>query len=84
MIKNIFFLCIGVRCGTLPNLSNGEISLSKTLYGEEATFTCYDGFHLIGSKSRVCMLNGTWSGLESECISMFSKFINLICKSPIF
>uniref|UniRef100_A0A8C4QEE5 CUB and Sushi multiple domains 3 n=1 Tax=Eptatretus burgeri TaxID=7764 RepID=A0A8C4QEE5_EPTBU len=32
-------------------------------------FKCQKGFHIIGSTTRTCLLDFTWSGIQPECIS---------------
>lgn len=64
-----YLMFVGVHCGHLPNLPNGQMSVQKTKSSEEATFSCNDNYYLVGSKLRICLANGTWSGVDAECVS---------------
>ncbi|XP_048587546.1 sushi, von Willebrand factor type A, EGF and pentraxin domain-containing protein 1 isoform X2 [Nematostella vectensis] len=59
--------CSAVDCGNLVNPANGETTGSSTTYGSTASVTCHEGYDLIGSKSRVCQADGTWSGNDTWC-----------------
>lgn len=73
--KNNFQIA-GVQCGHLSNILNGQITMEKTSSGEVAKYSCNENYNLIGSSTRTCQANGTWSGLQPECISMRSIFLN--------
>ena len=36
--------------------------------GTVATYSCADGYELVGEGSRVCLVGGTWTGAEPHCI----------------
>ena len=36
-------------------------------FGQECTFSCEYGFILQGSSTRLCLNNGSWSGLDTKC-----------------
>ena len=38
---------------------------SGTTFGETATYSCYDGFDLIGAQ---CQVSGAWSGSTPTCV----------------
>lgn len=44
--------------------------MEKTSSGEVAKYACNENYNLIGLSIRTCQTNGTWSGLQPECISM--------------
>uniref|UniRef100_A0A3Q2GFS5 Fibulin 7 n=1 Tax=Cyprinodon variegatus TaxID=28743 RepID=A0A3Q2GFS5_CYPVA len=62
-------------CPSLEAPAHGTKFGSKHFVGHEVHFTCSQGFQLIGSSTRVCRDNGTWSGVSaickdiSECVS---------------
>lgn len=69
---------LGIHCGHLPSLANGIITIEKTASGEEASFSCNENYYLVGPKSRICLTNGTWSGDDPECISIFFTLLNIL------
>ena len=51
-----------VDCGPLSSPDNGNITLTGTLIGSTATYTCDSGYERVGSDILVCRDDGTWSG----------------------
>ncbi|XP_076822017.1 uncharacterized protein LOC143468587 [Clavelina lepadiformis] len=58
--------CITASCEELEPLENGEIAGSLT-YGSEVTYTCNDGYVLVGSSTIRCRSDKTWSGSAPYC-----------------
>lgn len=56
-----------VRCTILPKPANGIVTITGTIVGSKATYTCDRGFELIGESTRLCNDVGTWSGTEPTC-----------------
>ena len=56
-----------VDCGVLPNVMNGLISFDRTNFGSEANYSCDIGYDLIGNRSRFCLANGEWTGIQPQC-----------------
>ncbi|XP_061815522.1 fibulin-7 isoform X2 [Nerophis lumbriciformis] len=54
-------------CPQLEEPDHGIKFGSKHLVGHEVHFTCSQGYHLVGSATRVCQDNGTWSGPGVFC-----------------
>ena len=54
-------------CGYLPVPNNGSITGNKTTYPNQLSFSCDDGFDLIGSSDRQCQAVGKWSGKQPHC-----------------
>ena len=82
LLSQIYFshLCIGLKCKTLPMLENGNVSYtpshtlgSSTGYdlGTVATFTCDDGFRLLGNTNQTCVQSvsntSIWDGNDEPC-----------------
>ncbi|WAR08688.1 FBP1-like protein, partial [Mya arenaria] len=66
-----------VDCGTLTNPTNGEVmNPSVTSVGQVATYSCFVGYGLVGSKVRTCQSNGAWSGAAPICV--------FGCETPVF
>ena len=60
------------NCTKLDDLGNGIINCSSIenqehIYEDTCHFTCNTGYELIGSDTRTCQSNGSWSGNETEC-----------------
>ena len=63
-----------VTCPSLTDPSNGMISCMLGGDGvahpdDTCTFTCNNGYQLIGSGMRTCGDDGSWSGNDAMCIS---------------
>ena len=55
-----------VDCGPLLPPVNGDVSLSSTVFGGVATYSCSAGYILVGERTRECQATG-WSGEEPVC-----------------
>jgi hypothetical protein len=51
------------KCPQLTGPANGSV----TVNGTTATYACSPGFDLVGSATRTCMADRTWSGMEPTC-----------------
>ena len=62
------FKCTG-PCDNLPLLFNGMITYntSQGLHNTVATYTCNDGFTLLGSHLRICE-EGVWEEASPSCL----------------
>ncbi|KAI8510753.1 hypothetical protein Bbelb_116690 [Branchiostoma belcheri] len=56
----------GKVCPELPLLNNGNRTEGH-LYGNTVTFSCNEGYELIGSENRTCQADQTWSGVQPNC-----------------
>ena len=56
-----------VDCGSLPRPANGAVSLTNTTYNSVATYSCNDGYNLMGDATRTCLASGSWSGTAPTC-----------------
>ncbi|KAG8597924.1 hypothetical protein GDO81_002432 [Engystomops pustulosus] len=68
-----------VSCGWLEPPKNGKKNGTNYLNNSEVTFSCKKGFRLVGSYSRKCQSDGTWSGQTSQCVSDNTLGIVLGC-----
>ena len=69
----VFFLYLG-PCSSLTAPNNGMITCSLggdgiADSGETCTITCNTGYQLMGSVTRTCQSNRSWSGSDTICTS---------------
>ena len=59
---------VDCTCGTLSDPVNGQVSHpSGTTFGQTATYTCDEGYILMGDITRMCQATRMWSGSEPSC-----------------
>ena len=54
-------------CSSLSSPRYGRVSVTTRDIGGRATYTCNSGFRLVGSSTRTCLSNGSWSGSQPIC-----------------
>ncbi|WAR04316.1 LYAM2-like protein [Mya arenaria] len=54
-------------CGGLSRPDNGHGAITGTFYGDEARFTCLEGYRLVGREALSCQLYGNWSAEPPVC-----------------
>ena len=56
------------NCQPLDNIINGSIACFVTPSNEDiCNITCDKGYVLVGSDTRTCLINGSWSGTDGLC-----------------
>ena len=65
VVHNVFGLA--VKCLELPDIANGGVTWTGLSAGNVANYTCTSGYELVGSPTRLCGDDGTWSGDEPFC-----------------
>ncbi|XP_035660141.1 CUB and sushi domain-containing protein 1-like [Branchiostoma floridae] len=71
--------CIRKRCSVLTPPEHGSlIGAGAFNFGEVATFTCYPGYEIQGSGTRICESTGQWSGSPAQCESTKVYFFCLL------
>ena len=70
-MTNLAFILLA-SCPSLSDPSNGMISCSLgddrvPSYEDTCSFTCNTGYKLIGSETKTCQSNGSWSGTNVVC-----------------
>ena len=68
---NVLSASSDIDCGDPGMLKNGQRTLSSTLYTDEVTYTCFQGYQLQGSDRRTCQSNRQWSGSVPQCNGMW-------------
>ena len=65
-------------CTTLSMITNGIVQNSESstsdiiTNGTVATYSCADGYELVGEENRTCLVDGTWTGAEPHCRSVYN------------
>ena len=67
MIHVFINIVVAIQCDALSDPDNGAVSVTGTGVGDTATYTCDDGYELIGSSTRTCQSNGEWSESSPTC-----------------
>ena len=63
-----WFLHITVDCGGLPAPTGGQITFGQgTGFEAAATYSCSEGYTLIGQTQQICLSSGEWSGNAPSC-----------------
>ena len=66
-------------CSELPDIDNGMVEWTGLSPGDIATYTCIDGFILVGVSTRNCGSDGTWSGEEPTCERKLLSPLHVYC-----
>ena len=67
-IKSTLF--IAKDCGPLPDIQDGNVDITSTLYPGKARYSCNPGFQIAEGEEaavRSCGTNGIWEGIEPHC-----------------
>ena len=72
MLKFFFFPIgeLAYACSYLHHPIHGRVSSTTRDVGGNATYTCNSRFRLVGSSTRTCLTNGSWSGSQPICECM--------------
>lgn len=70
LITGSHYFCADVDCGSLPEVTNGQVQYTNktTHLGSTAVYNCHANYRLEGSSQpRVCTEEGKWSGVAPHC-----------------
>ena len=70
LITIYLLFCLDVSCTKLLAPLNGRIAKYDI---DNITFSCFDGYDMIGADQLVCMPNGWWNGKAPRCIRNYGK-----------
>ena len=78
----ILFIHVGY-CQPLPDIDNGNITCSLGDDGvhshtDTCNVTCNVGYLLTGSDTRMCLSDGSWSGMDGSCQGDYHNFVKPI------
>ena len=81
LVNGCVSLCAAadLLCPVLPDPLNGEVNVSSRIISSIASYTCNDGFTLVGEEERECMADGQWSGREPICVCEFEQDVLSLC-----
>ena len=65
--QSAFPVCEEIVCPNIDNIDNGKLTVEGFKFRQSVYYECEMGYSLIGSFSRTCMENGSWSGKEPSC-----------------
>ena len=66
----------GLDCGELPDIDNGNTFQSEgTGLSANTTYSCDDGFTLLGDTMRECGIDEVWTNSEPSCAGRLTKTI---------
>ena len=72
-----------VDCGPLTNPDNGQVDTPQgTTFNQVATYSCNNGYLLVGNMTRVCQVDGRWSGTDPFCRNR--KFYNCLTYKSVY
>ena len=65
-----------ITCDDLSDPANGVVDQPGNDVGTVSSYTCNEGFLLVGDETRICQEDGEWSGNAPicECESFFFQF----------
>lgn len=72
-----FFLlsCAAKFCGDPGTLARGQREGRSFIFKSEVTFSCSALNVLVGSATRTCQQDGTWSGSQPRCIGIEHRYV---------
>ena len=65
----IIYFSAAVDCGPLDDPENGTVFHFGTTFGSFASYSCVNGFAVVGNIFRTCLASGNWSGSAPTCQS---------------
>ena len=54
-------------CPDLPDPDDGSVKVTGRYPGQKATYSCNEGYQLVGFATRSCSHSGKWSGKAPIC-----------------
>lgn len=71
-------------CGDPGVPSQGKREGKSFIYQSEVSFSCNPPFILVGSSTRICQADGTWSGSSPRCIGKVTLILLKLPECSLF
>lgn len=65
-------------CGDPGVPAQGKREGKSFIYQSEVSFSCNPPFILVGSSTRICQADGTWSGSSPRCIGKVTPILKFL------
>ena len=73
---NLVFPPNTTACSDLAAPLYGSVTVDGTTTGSTASYSCDDGYELVGDVMRVCMSDSEWSGTPPVCLRKSCTMVN--------
>ena len=77
-----FLYILDLICPRLSDPRNGNVTYAYGYAGETALYSCYHGYRLVGTSSRVCQATEIWGGSQPDCSRMLNKSFKVLNSLP--
>ena len=82
LFKHIFLV---TDCHNLSPPVGGKVNITSSSYLSTATYSCDEGYVLVGQENRTCHYIGIWSGSSPSCLRskhvILNTQVNVFCSN---
>ena len=69
---------LATDCHNLFSPVGGKVNITSFSYLSTATYSCDEGYVLVGQENRTCKHSGFWSGSPPSCLRSKHVFFNTV------